>query len=70
MFGRQSLVTLVKFDARLDHLLLTKLREFVGSQSVFIVLEEGVRAGELWNIGLELFYNGFVQFGFGLLWRY
>jgi len=64
VFGCQSLVTLVEFDARVDHLLLAELCEFVGAQSVLVVGEEGILAGESWNIGLELFYDGFVQFCF------
>jgi hypothetical protein len=64
VFGRQGLVTLVKFDARADHLLLAELREFVGAQSVLVVGEESVLAGESWDVGLELFYDCFVQFCF------
>lgn len=64
VFGRQGLVTLVELDARVDHLLLAELREFVGAQSVLVVGEESIFAGESWDVGLELFYDCFVQFCF------
>jgi hypothetical protein len=64
VFGRQGLVTLVELDARVDHLLLAELCEFVGAQSVLVVGEESVLAGESWDVGLELFYDCFVQFCF------
>jgi hypothetical protein len=43
---------------------LAELSEFVGAQSVLVVFEEGVVAGERWDVGLELFYDCFVKFGF------
>ena len=44
--------------------MLTELGEFIGAQSVLVVLKEGVVAGESWDVGLELFYDRLVQFGF------
>jgi hypothetical protein len=63
-FRCQSLVTLVELDARVYHLSLAELCEFVGAQSVLVVGQEGVLARESWDIRLELFYDGFVQFCF------
>jgi hypothetical protein len=45
-------------------LLLAELREFVSAQSVLVVGEESIFAGESWDVGLELFYDCFVQFCF------
>ena len=60
---------MVELDARVDHLLLTKLRELIGTQCVFVIGQESIVPGEFLHIGLELLDHGFVQLGLGLLYR-
>lgn len=59
-FRCQRVVSLVEFHSGVDHLLLAEVRELIGAQSVLVIVEESIRAGEALGAGVKLLDNLFV----------